>query len=139
MVKICLDTVVIVDILTKRDPHYESSVKLIKMALENQVEIAITKVSVQTIIYLVFEVYKVSNANEIILKFLKSVELLDSDKSTFFNAIQSTFSDKEDALQYFTALENDCQYFITRKLKDYKKHESTVPVYDPNGFYEYWN
>jgi len=35
-------------------------------------------------------------------------------------ALNSDFSDFEDAIQYFVAIENKIQVLITRNLKDYK-------------------
>ena len=36
-------------------------------------------------------------------------------------ALASDFHDFEDAIQYHTALESKCTFFITRNTKDYKK------------------
>ncbi len=35
-------------------------------------------------------------------------------------ALSSNFKDFEDAIQYFTAIENGCNILRTRNLKDYK-------------------
>ena len=43
-------------------------------------------------------------------------------------AMRSTFRDKEDAYQYYTALEHHADYFLTRDMKDFK---SAVPYHLP--------
>jgi hypothetical protein len=49
------------------------------------------------------------------------------------NALQSGFSDFEDGLQYFCALDNKhIDAIITRNVKDYKN--STLPVLTPGDF-----
>jgi len=41
-------------------------------------------------------------------------------------ALNSDFSDFEDAIQYYSALENNIDVLITRNLKDYKKAQISV-------------
>ena len=49
-------------------------------------------------------------------------------------AISSPFKDKEDALQYYTALNYGADYFITRNIPDYKKATLRLPVMTPAKF-----
>jgi hypothetical protein len=41
-------------------------------------------------------------------------------------ALNSEFSDFEDAIQYFSALQNEVEVLLTRNLKDYKKAQISV-------------
>ena len=41
-------------------------------------------------------------------------------------SLSSDFRDFEDALQYFTAIENNIKTLLTRNLKDYKHAEISV-------------
>jgi len=41
-------------------------------------------------------------------------------------ALNSEFDDFEDAIQYFSALQNEIEILLTRNLKDYKKAQITV-------------
>jgi hypothetical protein len=47
-------------------------------------------------------------------------------------ALQSVFSDFEDAIQYFTAIQNNIPVILTRNLKDYKS--SAIPVMTADDF-----
>lgn len=49
-------------------------------------------------------------------------------------ALKSKFRDKEDALQYYTALHSGADYFLTRNAKDYKFSLKILPVYKPLEF-----
>ncbi|MEM9895087.1 MAG: hypothetical protein AAF789_01845 [Bacteroidota bacterium] len=49
-------------------------------------------------------------------------------------ALKSTFKDKEDAYQYFTALLHNMDYLITRNKKDFQKHPTAIPVFTPSEF-----
>jgi predicted nucleic acid-binding protein len=40
--------------------------------------------------------------------------------------LNSSFSDFEDGLQYFTARENDIGIILTRNIKDYKEKELLI-------------
>ena len=51
-------------------------------------------------------------------------------------AVFSTFKVKEDALQYYTALNHGAEYFITRNSTDYKEASERLPVMTPNDFVE---
>ena len=47
-------------------------------------------------------------------------------------ALNSEFSDFEDAIQYFTAIENDQDIIITRNQQDFK--ESKIPIMTAGEF-----
>jgi len=54
---------------------------------------------------------------------------LNVDDTIINNALESDFNDFEDAIQYFTAIENGMDCIITRNVDDYKK--SIISVYTP--------
>jgi len=49
------------------------------------------------------------------------------------DAFSSVFKDKEDAIQYFTAIKAKAKYLITRNVQDYAK-ASGVIVISPSDF-----
>ena len=49
------------------------------------------------------------------------IQIVDSTRQSIYQSFESDFSDFEDAIQYHTALESKCTFFITRNTKDYKK------------------
>lgn len=48
--------------------------------------------------------------------------------------MESEFTDKEDALQYYIALRHHSDYFLTRKTGDYKMAIERLPVLSPSAF-----
>ena len=60
------------------------------------------------------------------LMFKTLVTVLPVTDKTVELALSSDFKDFEDALQYFTAIENNVKTLLTRNLKDYKTAEITV-------------
>jgi hypothetical protein len=54
------------------------------------------------------------------------VTVLAVDDKIIGLALNSAFSDFEDAIQYHTALEHNIPMLLTRNLKDYRHSEITV-------------
>jgi len=52
------------------------------------------------------------------------------------NALHSKITDIEDALQYFTAMHYNIDYFISRDKILQKQSSPTLPVYTPKEFLE---
>lgn len=55
-------------------------------------------------------------------------------KSVILHALKSSFKDKEDAHQYFTAQQNEADYFITRNIRDYKPYVEFLSVMTAKTF-----
>ncbi len=58
---------------------------------------------------------------EIIHYTLDMFQILPSDASTLQRSMSLIFNDLEDAHQCAVALLGNCDYFVTRNLKDFKK------------------
>jgi predicted nucleic acid-binding protein len=67
------------------------------------------------------------------INFLKKLRVLltvlNVSDQIIQKALESEFKDFEDAIQYFTALENNIECIITRNVDDFNK--SVIPVYTP--------
>jgi len=75
------------------------------------------------------------SAKEILRKLRLIVNILPLDDKVIGLAINDNlFSDFENGLQYFTAMENDQELIITRNLKDFKA--SKLPVMTARQFVE---
>lgn len=131
-----LDTDVAFDIISKREPHFESSVKLLQLASSDEVRLLISESSLANLFYLSFDIYKIKDVSQRLSDFIGTCEVVDADKAAVLLALKSSFKDKEDALQYFTALHAKADYFITRNIKDYKHKHQSLPVYLPDEFYK---
>ena len=60
------------------------------------------------------------------------LHVIDSSESVIDKALNSDFSDFEDAVQYYTALEHEIPVILTRNIRDYKK--ASVIVQTPETF-----
>ncbi|HEX7014212.1 MAG TPA: PIN domain-containing protein [Cyclobacteriaceae bacterium] len=129
-----LDTDVSFDIISKRKPHFSASVALLEMTANGVVRPLISESSLATLFYLAFDIYKLRDASKKLSDFIGACEVVNAGKDTVLRALQSSYRDREDALQYFTALKAGADYFITRNTKDYRAAVDTLPVYTPQEF-----
>lgn len=132
--EIFLDTDVAFDILSKRKPHFQDSVQILDLAAADQAVLLLAESSLANLIYLSFDIYKLHDAESRLLDFISACGIISGGKSIMMKAISSPFSDKEDALQYYTALEHGSDYFITRNVRDYINQSKMLPVYTPSTF-----
>lgn len=132
--KVFLDTDVAFDIISKREPYFVDAVKLLELAAKDQLELQIAESSVANLIYLSYDIYKLSEASSKLMNFIGACHIVTGGKPVLIEALTSQFKDKEDALQYYTALHSGADYFITRNIKDYKLSSPTLPVFLPTHF-----
>jgi len=136
MDNVFIDTNVAFDIISKRQPFFDDSNKILELSINNSINLLISEGSVYTLIYLTYDSFKIPNAETLLSDFISSCTVVFSQKKLLINSINSSFKDKEDACQYFTALHNDANYFITRNKKDYQPYASAIPIYTPSEFLE---
>lgn len=134
MPDVFLDTDVSFDILSKREPHFATSVLLLELASRGTIRLMISESSLANLYYLCFDIYKIKNAQAKLNDFISACEIAQAGKDTVLLSLHSPFKDKEDALQYYTALRAEADYFITRNKKDYKHSIISLPVYTPMEF-----
>lgn len=134
MPEVYLDTDVAFDIISKRSPYFETSVKLIDLFLKNKIELLLGECSLGNLFYLTFEIYKLEDSTKLLEDFTASCKIISGGKTALREALRSEFHDKEDALQYYTALNYGADYFITRNVKDYKKATENLQVLTPMEF-----
>lgn len=132
--KVFIDTDVAFDIISKRQPHYHQSVKLLQLASNEDLQLLTSELSLANLIYLSFDVYKLKDAAVLLEDFIETCELIHSGKDIILHALRSSLKDKEDAVQYFSAIKTNCNYFITRNVKDYKLRTESLFVCTPATF-----
>ncbi|RAI94804.1 type II toxin-antitoxin system VapC family toxin [Algoriphagus yeomjeoni] len=134
MVKIFLDTNVVIDLIAKRQPFYDDAKLFLSLAKNGLARLFIAESSLGNIYYLVFEVYKIPQIEFSMHDFITLGEIVSGGKEVIYKSLNSDFQDKEDALQYFTAIENKMDFLITRDLKDFKT-ANQIPVLTPKQFF----
>jgi predicted nucleic acid-binding protein len=134
--KLFFDNDVILDISIQRDELLKNDVNE-AIKLINLVEADEYKGYTSTVIFTnTYYIQKKLKDHNTSINFLKKLRLiltvLNVDDKIIQKALESGFNDFEDAVQYFTAIENKMDYIITRNIEDYKK--STIKVYTPSQY-----
>ena len=124
--RLFLDTNVILDLLGERDPFYDSIAKVASLADKEQLTIVVSPISFATLNYFLSKFESAKIAQEKLRKFKIICEICKLDEPIIEKGLNSDFKDFEDALQYFSATDSDCDIIITRNGKDFKK--SLLPV-----------
>jgi len=124
--KIFVDTDIIYDMLATREPHYQAAAKLFTLSDEGKIQIFISALTIANIYFLISKQLSSTQAKQIIRKFRLLVHVVSLNEKIIDLALNSDFSDFEDAIQYYCALESDIELLLTRNLKDYKKAQISV-------------
>ena len=126
MDKIFVDSDIILDLLSARQPHYYAAAELFSLADEGSIKIFVSSLSFSNVNYILSRQYNGDQARKKLLKFKTLVSILSVNEKTIELALASEFKDFEDAIQYYTAIENDIITLLTRNLKDFRKSEISV-------------
>ena len=132
MAKIFVDTDVCIDLLSGRKPFNATAEKLFSLADIGKIKICVSSLSFSNIDYVLRSQYSANHSWQIIAKFKTLVTVLSVDSKTIDLAIASDFHDFEDAIQYYSAIENGLTTLVTRNLKDFKK--ATIKVVTPETY-----
>ena len=133
--KIFIDSDVFLDILLIRQPHFESSVSIFYLRNEHEVELFTAPSIILNINYIAQKQLNKEKALKGVSEILKAVEIIDTSKEILTNCFNNSFLDVEDAVQYFTALQNNSiDYYITRNIRHFNFKYEDLPVLTPIQF-----
>lgn len=133
--KIFVDSDVFLDILLIRQPHFESSVSIFYLRNEQKVELFTAPSIILNINYIAQKQLNKEKALKGVSEILKAVEIIETSKEILTNCFNNSFLDVEDAVQYFTALQNNSiDYYITRNIKHFNFKYEDLPVLTPIQF-----
>lgn len=127
-----VDTNVAMDLLLERKPFFEISAKLFSASESNKIDIFFSSLGFSTLEYILSRQNGKIKSKIILKKFKQLVKILAVDEYIIEQALNSDFSDFEDAIQYEVAKKNNLEVIITRNVKDYRKSE--IPVFLPEDY-----
>jgi predicted nucleic acid-binding protein len=132
MKNLFLDTNIILDLLAYRMPFYTEAAKLFSLADKKKVKLSISSLCLADENYILSRQNPEMEVRNILRKFKVLVNVLPLDDKITDLALNSEFRDFEDAIQYYTAIENDQDLIITRNQQNFK--ESKIPVMTAGEF-----
>jgi len=132
MRKIFLDTNIILDLLAYRMPFYPEAAELFSLADKKKLILSISSLCLADTHYILSKQNPEMEVRKILRNLKVLVNVLPLDDKITDLALNSEFHDFEDAIQYYTAIENEQELIITRNLSDYK--DSKIPIMTAGEF-----
>ena len=128
MMKVFLDTNIVIDLLDKREPFYIDAVKLFTLAYQKKITLFVSPMTYATASYLLRKHGK-EGMRILLNNFRQLSQITTADERVVDAALASSFDDYEDALQYYSALTRNVDVIVTRNKKDFTS--ASIPVLSP--------
>lgn len=132
MESVFVDTNIVIDLLQKREEFYQEAQELFTLADRKKVKLYISALTFANTYYILSRFYSSDEAKKILSTFKVLVEVLPTTDKIIELALASDFKDFEDAIQFYTALENGLEAIITRNKKDFKNN--LIPIFTAKEF-----
>ena len=120
MDKLLVDTNIVLDLLAKRDLFLVEAQELFTFSDKRKVELFVSSLTFANTYYILSQNLKIQDARKILRKFKVLVKVISMDDKIIDLSLESDFKDFEDAIQYFSAIENGIDMIITRNLKQHE-------------------
>lgn len=130
--KLLLDTDVLLDVLTERHPHYESSARVLALIEQRDVGGLVAAHAVTTIHYLLTRHLHRRKAAEAIDLLLDLLDVAAVGGKTLRQALTLGWRDFEDAVTLVAAIESRATHLITRNTRDFRA--SSLRIQTPAEF-----
>jgi len=133
MTDLFIDTDVIIDFLIDREPFSREAAIIFSLIEEKKIKGHVSSLTFSNLYYVLRRVESHNSVISKLEKLSKLLNILKVDEQMIKDSISSGFSDFEDSIQYFCALDyKKIDVIITRNTKDYK--HSDLPVMTPGDY-----
>ena len=131
MIKVFLDTNIIVDLISDRKPFSKYAIEIFQKAEEGKLELFTSSHSIATTHYLLKKYMTERDLREVLINLLDYLTVIAVDVDILKKGLRSNHKDFEDSIQIFCAssIEN-IHSIITRNAKDFK--ESEIKILTPD-------
>jgi predicted nucleic acid-binding protein len=119
MIKTFIDTNIFLDILCKREKFVDDALSIFDMAVDNQIELLISDLSIANIKYITRKEIPIDKFYDLIKTFRPIFTIVPLGADVIDKALDLRANDFEDALQYFSAVQANADCLVTRNIKDY--------------------
>ena len=124
--KVFVDSDVVLDVLCKRIPYYEYEAKIFSLADMKKLTVYTTSLVVANVYYILRKAIGIEKSKEALRKLRLLVNIIPIQEREVDIALNSSFADFEDALQYYTAIKHGMETLLTRNIKDYKEKDLII-------------
>ncbi|MFD2721498.1 type II toxin-antitoxin system VapC family toxin [Hymenobacter monticola] len=125
-----VDTNVLIDYLSGREPFASDAAVLFDLAFTGRVTLYAASISFSNCHYIISRQYRTLNARALLADILPWLAVTDVSADVIAQGLTSGFTDFEDALQYYSARSNPLvEAIVTRNGKDFTL--ANIPVMEP--------
>ena len=132
MIKLYIDSDIILDLLLKRNDYYNNAAELMTKIDKRKYKGCTTPLVIANIHYIMTKFGGKKKSIKNIRKLRKLISILSIDEKIVDEALLSDNTDFEDAIQYITSEKNNIDFIITRNKGDFKN--SKLPVLNAEEF-----
>lgn len=130
---VLIDTNIILDMLEKREPFYESSNNVLSLCASKKIKGCIALHTISNLYYILRKNYSAEDRRRLILGILRFLQVTNISHENVRHALErNDFPDFEDCLQDECAAQNHADYIITRNTNDFLT--SSIPAITPSDF-----
>ena len=135
MIKVFLDTDVILDLLLKRKPFHYSAYKIFTSIENRRITGYTSPLVIAKLHYILTKLLKKEKSIEIIKDLLQILKLTTIDEEIILKIfLHKKIKDFEDLIQYYSAKEFFIEYLITRNIKDYPESTNDIKIISSEKF-----
>lgn len=125
--KILIDTNIILDVLLKREPFYRDGAKVLNLSERGNINLFVSASAITDIYYIANQTLRNKiKIKELLSKLLKIVSVASVSEDMIKNALELSWKDFEDSVQYSVALLHGMDGIVTRNSNDYKEAEMDI-------------
>ena len=132
--RLFIDTNVVIDLLSRREPFYKPIARIATLSETGKVIMIISSVTFVTADYVLSKFENKSVVKEKLRKLRAISEVSISNAEVIDRSLDSDFDDFEDAVQYYSALDANCQIIITEDKTGFLL--SSLPVMTATKYLE---
>ncbi len=127
MIKVFLDTNIIIDLIADRKPFSNHVIEIFKYAEENRIQLFTSSHSIATSHYILKKYVTEKELREILLTLITLLDVVAVDLDVLKKGLRSIHKDFEDAIKMICASSiPGINYIVTRNTKDFKTSELVV-------------
>lgn len=124
--RLFIDSDIILDVFARRAPHYADSATLLTLIEDKKISGFSSPLVFANIYYILRKLKSKEYALQSLRKLRILIDILPMNQLQIDHALNSNFTDFEDALQYYSAKSGKMDFIITRNKNDYKHGSITV-------------
>lgn len=129
---ILLDTNIVLDVIQKRQPHYQASATVLDRVVRRQINAVLPAHALTTIHFIVNRYQDQATASKVMGWLLDWFNVAAIGKAELMRAHVLGWSDFEDAVVAAAAESSGCEVVVTRNVRDFRN--SPIPAVTPEEY-----